>query len=755
MFEDNLRRLELHRPFGPRPAVPDALHGVRELLLGDRPLILELPALPDLIAAAIALASGTRRKLILPLSGAAAEFALVRRGDRVLVDCYGTESAPEIFLREREIALGELLEVCIEASRKTAQQHEGTALGGALRELGKRLADTEVRPDPQPQPARVSCSGGSLHSPGRNVPLAFGFNAEIFPSLDPAPESHAFADVHALLFQGSLWAFAGERRVQVFEGPIMLAAQRMVAAVRALIDAWQADRPVHVRLRSAGFWAAVRCERRGKVALTLGGGRNDAPTWPALEVRDAALPILRLTSDLIRKLIAADRRQTQNLRVAALRAEVRALRRIIRARERLESFENADPERLRLSQPQPERAAHTALRLAPVPAPAALRYSQRWSAEIDGLDASSVYLCGEQLLLASAKLTVALARGTGQVQWSMPTAGAVTMLAGRCLLRLSPDGELSLHEVDDGTAYARAQITPRSGGEGPALFAAGGTLPPMAILSETRQHLVAIDLRTGQPRWRFRAHGDNGLQLARSGRVLLVTSGDGTLDALDLASGEVVWRFSDTVRFCLRPAVCSETAIAVAGSPSGGAGAVYGLELYSGRLLWQRELPAAPSSEPVHAGQVVIAPYGRSQKARLLAIDPRSGATRWTQPDPGLDNGAQALSLDHTLVVNAPSGRAVALELATGETRWTRALSNPLTDDVPRQLEPSLRQGALFVPSAQVHVLRPQDGSPLCQVGCDLVPDWLRVDERGWFYVAEESGHLSAYAAAPHLSLVR
>ena len=39
--------------------------------------------------------------------------------------------------------------------------------------------------------------------------------------------------------------------------------------------------------------------------------------------------------------------------------------------------------------------------------------------------------------------------------------------------------------------------------------------------------------------------------------------------------------------------------------------------------------------------------------------------------------------------------------------------------------------------------------------GCDLVPDLLRVDERAWFYVAEESGHLRAYASAPQLSLVR
>jgi outer membrane protein assembly factor BamB len=755
MFEDNLRQVHVEDERAPRHAGADPSRLLRDLLLGDRALLRELPALPDLIAAAIALASGSRRKSILPLSGEPAEIALVRRGDCVLVDCYGTESAPEIFLQKREITLRELLAACIEVSECTARLHGDTTLGAAMRELARRLARTRLRPDPHPRLLPITCSGGSLHSPGSKIPLAFGFQAELLPAVDPAPESHAFADVHALLFTGSLWAFAGEKRVPVFEGPIMLVAQRMVAAVRALLDAWQADRNVHVRLRSAGFWVAVRRERKGKVALTLSSGRGDALTWPALDVRDAALPILRLASDLIRKLIATDRRQSQNLRVAALRAEVRALRKVIRTRERVESFENRDPERLRLSEPGPEPRARGQAGPQLVPAPTSLRYSQRWSAEIDGLDASSLYLCGEQLVVATAKLTLALSRGSGEVLWSLPTAGAMTMMAGRALLRLLPDGELALHEVEDGGAYAHTQVTPRSGNECPVLYAAGGTLPPMAILAETRQHLVAIDLRTGQPRWRFRAHGQSGLSLSRSGRVLLVTSGDGTLDALDIASGEVVWRFSDGVRFCTRPIVCREVAIAVAGSPSGGPGAVYGLELYSGKLLWQRALQAAPSGDPVDAGEVAVVPYGRSQKARLAAFEPRTGDLKWSQPDPGLDNGAQALALDRLLVVNAPSGRCVALDAQTGETRWARALSNPLTDDVPRQLEPSLRQGALFVPSAQVHVLRPQDGTPLSQVSCDLVPDFLRVDERGWFYVAEESGHICAYAVAPHLSLVK
>ena len=110
--------------------------------------------------------------------------------------------------------------------------------------------------------------------------------------------------------------------------------------------------------------------------------------------------------------------------------------------------------------------------------------------------------------------------------------------------------------------------------------------------------------------------------------------------------------------------------------------------------------------------------------------------------------------VDGDLIVNVPGGCVTALDLETGSTRWTRLLGDPLSDEVPRQLEPILRGGALFVPAARVHVLRPSDGSVLGEVQCELIPDRIRVDERGWVYIAEESGHVAAYAPAPTLRLI-
>ena len=119
--------------------------------------------------------------MILPLCNAPAEFAFVRKGDRVLVDCYGTESAPEIFLREREIAIADLLAACSEGGRRLAQASRDATSRAAMLQLSRRAADAPLRAEAPAQPRALRCSGGSLESPGKNVPLAFGFEAEIVP----------------------------------------------------------------------------------------------------------------------------------------------------------------------------------------------------------------------------------------------------------------------------------------------------------------------------------------------------------------------------------------------------------------------------------------------------------------------------------------------------------------------------------------------------------------------------------------------
>jgi outer membrane protein assembly factor BamB len=120
-------------------------------------------------------------------------------------------------------------------------------------------------------------------------------------------------------------------------------------------------------------------------------------------------------------------------------------------------------------------------------------------------------------------------------------------------------------------------------------------------------------------------------------------------------------------------------------------------------------------------------------------------------------NARPAVSaFDDLVVASLPTGRVVAVDARTGATRWAQTFRSPAADDVPRRLDMQLRAGALFVPQSTLAVVRPRDGVTLAQVdACDLVPDLVRVDEQCALYVAEESGHVGCYELGARLRVLR
>jgi outer membrane protein assembly factor BamB len=735
------------------PSAPrhEALLG---LLVGGGAAALELPPLFDLIAIVLALAEGQRRKAILPLTSSTGEFAMVRRGEQALVSYYDSGPVPQIFVRDRAVPLARLLEACAAAADELAGSSGQGAIEKTARIVAERARRVVVTPDRQTAPVAQLKRGGAQTANDNNA-LEFGYSARVIPSDLVASEAGSRADVHALLFDGELWAFARGRRIALLRGPVYPAIARMVNAARAVVDAWESQRPVHLRLKAGDFGIAVRLTKSAELSLSLTSGTGDVLTMPAMDVSSIVLPILRLASDLVRTVVSADRSQHRNLRLAALRDEVRALRRTVRARSQNRSFVNSDPDLLRAS-----AVPHAQVRertLSSVDEPSGkLRLSVRWRAEIDGLDAGSTFLCGDRLVVATARSQLALSRDSGELLWMRHSSSVGSWMAGSTLVSVSADGEVELCDVRDGETYARSRIAPRVGGSLVGLCAGGRSTPPVAVITEGKDRLVALDVRTGEPRWRFRSRGRGNFRLTRAGRILLVVSGDSTLDALDVATGEVAWRWSDPARITLAPVITREHAIAVAGHAGASSGALLCFDLFSGQLVFRRELEGGPLTSPVATDQVAVLPVQRGSNLKLVAHDLTTSEERFACDDPGLGEGGSPLVVDQHLVINTPSGTAFGVDLVRGGVKWQHRMADPMRDDVPRRLEPVLRGGALFIPSASVHVVRPADGSVIGGPIADgIIPDVMRVDERGWLYLAEESGHVEAYAPAPSLRLVR
>ena len=748
--------LDVPRPL-PVPAStgPDLCEGSREpgagtpgrarleRLLSAPGTTLPLPALTELTAAVCSLARGAKRKVRLPVSAEPVELALVRAGDAVRVSAYEIGAAPEVIQRDHEVAMGALLAASAEACREHADAATDAATGAIRARIADRATDLEVTPDLICAPEPVVCHGGT-RAPGRAA-LAFGFEARIPASPAGSPSGGtARADVHALLFEGELWAFVRGRRLLLGQGPIFLPAQRMVVALRALLDAWVTGRSTTLRLRAGHFVVGIRYEPRGETGGTVDlrlGSQSGELRAASLEVAEVARPVLGLAEALLRALVGADRTQRANLRVTSLRDEVRALRRLLADHARQRGFVNADPEALRASAP-PAPPVET-----DPPVAASARWEERWRVDLEGLDASAVWYCGDRLVVATPQHTVALGRSDGEVLWAR-AGGGVRAMVGAALLRQGTDGELEVCDVRDGEPRATAFL----GGGGP-LMALGGELgggdaPPMALLSDDPARLVAVDLRTGEPRWRFAARRGRALRACRAGRVLLVAEA-GALHALDVATGEAVWRYAFRGEVAARPVIAGEVAVVLT---HGARPALHAVDLYSGEPLWRALMLAPPQGCPVGTAEALVVPVAGDA---LVAYAPEGGEELWEAPDPGLAAGAAALVVDGLLVTNAPGGCVAATQLTGGEARWSHVLGDPLGDDVPRRLEPVLRAGGLFVPGGGLHVLRPDDGQRLAEVPVDLVPDRVRVDERGWVYVAEESGSLAAFAPAPTLRLVR
>lgn len=171
------------------------------------------------------------------------------------------------------------------------------------------------------------------------------------------------------------------------------------------------------------------------------------------------------------------------------------------------------------------------------------------------------------------------------------------------------------------------------------------------------------------------------------GSSTVVRARDGQLDALELSSGQHAWSYR--LPFGQRVAAMSRAVSDGVGLlrqlPEGGrSGRTAALELWSGRVLWQRPATGRPIrtwSDPPPASEVlaVAGPLALSAEGgSLTALGLRDGTPRWRRTVPATCR-IQAVggSRDQVVAVvgcTAGAGSVLALDPATGRVRWQRAV---------------------------------------------------------------------------------
>ena len=572
------------------------------------------------------------------------------------------------------------------------------------------------------------------------------------------PENPALerADLHALLTRGPLSVTAHGRTLSVPATYPFLVAEKLVMLAEDVLAAWRSGRPLFRRMDAEGVKLSVR---RGPgeegVALSLkatsSGSESEGSTLPSIEPRALVRAAASFALALRDAFVECDPAQAHNLRLSALARTASALRDDLSMVAANDSLTNPEPESYRsygLPRAGRERGIweHGGK----------MRFLPRWVATIPNIDLRATFQCGQRVLVGSPRETACLERTTGQVLWRVATRRATSVITPLGLVRLHSDGDAVLHDIETGEVRFTAHLMPRaSGGAAGAVVNVVG-LPRLLVVAEGDRSVTALDLVSGDVRWRHSAPRPTNFRLRRAGKLLLVAGSDGALSALDVATGDAVWRVRDRLPFTGDIGIDHDGAFAVSGGPVGPA-RLHHVDLWSGQVRWIRELEERPAygQAPLLTSDIAVVPTRDRRGTGALAFDRASGEVAWEQ-DPGLASPVAVwLAVDDLLVINSASGTLLGLEAKTGTLRYNHVFPRHVDADQPRRLEPVLRNGALFVPQHQVHVVRPRDGEMLGTVPTDLIPDLLRVDEQCSVYVAEESGHLAAFAVAPRLSLVR
>lgn len=742
LIKDPLPKARTERHHAPTLGPSDP--GLERLLLGRSEARL-LPSATEVASAAVALANATKRRVVLPVAKAPAELALERRGDEVFVSLYSTTATPEVFVRDRRVPLGELLRV---SATSADPANLPTVAGELAARIAERASSTSIAPLSVDESHSVVA--GSFEEPKEGAAVSFGFEAS-FRGATRGPSRGVRADVHALLFEGTLVAHVHERRLVLARGPIVLPVIRMLHAARAFLEGRALRNAPNVRMRVGSFGIGLRGDAEGKVSLTLDGERGASVTAAGLELHDALGAIAGLASSIVREFVAFDRSQGRNLRIRAMRDDLRAISRRRGRRDDRPSFVNDDADRMRAHalQSEPAEALRGAARIRP--ATASLRYGERWRVALDGLDAASTFLCGDRLVIATAHHTLALSRDDGSVLWARDATDTPCAVAGDVLLRARPDGVVELCSVLDGEPFAEAKLGSAPSSPLEVLVVGGDeTSPPIAIVRESASRLSAIDLRTGELVYRFGVRRSATLASTRLGRMLVVASDD-TIHGLDAVTGEELFRHVEEGAIVTSVVASRDRLVCVVERPSTG---LVLLDAFRGELVARVDLPGPVRGTQlaIEGGVVVACQLGESTS--MLRFD-AAGARVFGVDDVGLAKQAESIVVDGHLVVSDLEGRISSVALADGSLTWSSRIARAI-DDVPRMRKPLLRSGVLFVPGAEVRIVRPTDGSLATNAfPCDLIPDRLLVDERSWVFVAEESGHVAAYAPAAHLTLIR
>jgi eukaryotic-like serine/threonine-protein kinase len=251
--------------------------------------------------------------------------------------------------------------------------------------------------------------------------------------------------------------------------------------------------------------------------------------------------------------------------------------------------------------------------------------------------------------------------------------------------------------------------------------------------ADPKGHLYSFDTASGDLLWKLAfPHGVAATPLLIDGRVVAV-SAEGEVVSVNPKTGEVLWKEAPAGALKPQPFIPSPAFSAKRIFFADNTTKLFALDAATGVTVWRKTLPARTSTALVVVGDMLVLgtedgymnwialesgdvkkrirledgrPYGTpilaapllyvlaaGAQGNLIALDARSGATKWKQQTPKEWTTYRPLVTGSTVIVGSEEKDLCAFGRANGEVRWCRSVGQ-----IPRGLGIS-SDGILYVGS--------------------------------------------------------
>jgi outer membrane protein assembly factor BamB len=294
------------------------------------------------------------------------------------------------------------------------------------------------------------------------------------------------------------------------------------------------------------------------------------------------------------------------------------------------------------------------------------------SAHIHAVGASQVVISGaDSCNRPSGEAIASYALADGARRWTEPWKGV-------CFDYGSATAVVDGMFVIDGR-HGPELVRVRDGSSARALAAPGGAeVTASGIVALHGDDVTASPIADGTPTWQAHVAGRPELRSVDETAVLLV--GDPVrLSALDRRTGAHLWRRGLPFAGGYGGATGAADGVVTVSGPIGESPVspyeTYAIDERTGRILWKRRRVRPDPATPLLAVGGDVAVFGdraRDGSPTIVALDLRSGRTRWTVRPPWRSSRPLEGAVGDGMVILTDGHRLVAFAQLDGAIRWNR-----------------------------------------------------------------------------------